>query len=60
MSKKIINYQFYKIDQEGVSSKLFDSLEEVPDEYQYFIPATLIKKNVSESYYLDKEKQKVK
>ena len=53
-------YQFYKIDKEGVSSKLFDSLEEVPDEYRYFIPFTLIKKNVSEAYYLDKEKQKVK
>ena len=54
-------FKFYKINDDGtLISKLFNSLDEVDDDYKYFKPGDLVKKNISDSYYLSKEKQKVK
>lgn len=50
-------FRFYKINNDGtVSSSLFNSLEEVSEEYKYFKPNVLVQKNISDSYYLTKEK----
>lgn len=57
------NYQFrlYKINEDGtISSQLFTSLDEVTEEYKYFKPSTFIKESTTDSYYLDKNKQKTK
>ena len=54
-------YQLYKINEDGTLSKrLFESLEEVPEEYKYFTPDTLVKENVSDPYYLDSKKIKTR
>lgn len=57
-----INYcfKFYKIMEDGsIENKLFDSLEDREEGYNYFKESDLVQKNVSEEYYLDKEKVKV-
>lgn len=54
-------YQLYKINEDGTLSKrVFESLEEVPEEYKYFTPDTLVKENVSNPYYLDSKKIKTR
>jgi len=54
-------FRFYKLNEDGtISEKLFSSLTDLEEGYKYFKPSTLIQKNVSESYYLPKEKQKTK
>lgn len=54
-------FKFYKINKDGtISSKIFDDLNEVPDDYKYFKTKDLIQKNIGESYYLEKQNEKVK
>lgn len=54
-------YQLYKINEDGTLSKrLFESFEDVSEEYKYFTPDTLVKENVSEPYYLDRNKVKTR
>ncbi len=54
-------FRFYKINDDGtVSSLLVNSLDELPEEYKYFKSKDLIKENVGDSYYLQKEKEKTK
>lgn len=57
-----INYcfKFYKIMEDGsIENKLFDSLEDREEGYNYFRESDLVQKYVSDEYYLDKEKVKV-
>lgn len=54
-------FRFYKLNKDGTKEeKLFNSLDEVEQEYKYFIPGTLVQKNISEPYFLPKENQKTK
>ena len=54
-------FKFYKILPDGtLEDKLFDSLEDREEGYNYFRESDLIQKYVSDEYYLDKEKVKVK
>jgi len=53
-------FKFYKILPDGtVENKVFDSLEDREDGYNYFRESDLVQKYVSDEYYLDKAKVKV-
>lgn len=52
-------FRFYKKNEDGtLSSQLFNDLEEIPGEYKFFTPKTLVEQNVSTSYYLESKKIK--
>lgn len=52
-------FRFYKKNDEGkLTSQLFSNLEEVPNEYKYFMQNDLIEKFVSDEYYLTSTKTK--
>lgn len=54
-------FKFYKITGDGeILFKTFDSLEDREEGYNYFRESDLVQKYVSDEYYLDKEKFKVK
>ena len=54
------HFKFYKILPDGsIEDKLFDSLEEREEGYNYFRESDLVQKCISDEYYLDKAKVKV-
>jgi len=56
----IYRFKFYKILDNGTfEDKLFDSLEDREEGYNYFRESDLVQKYVSDEYYLDKEKVKI-
>lgn len=57
----IYQFRLYKINEDGTTSyQLFSSLEEIPEEYKYFKPTTLVEEITTDSFYLEKQKQKTK
>ena len=51
-------FKFYKINEDGtLSYSMFDSLDEITDEYKYFKTSDLVQKFVSDGYYLEKQKE---
>ena len=54
-------FRFYKINEDGtIISKLFDTLEEVENGYDYFSPNKLVEGIYSNSYYLEKSNIKTR
>lgn len=54
-------FKFYKINNDGsTSSKSFNSLDDIEKEYKYFKLEDLVEKHISDSYYLEKQKEKKK